>query len=108
MVKEMIFKFLFLKIVLDLEIDDMLEIVNSVIGVGVYGIIVINMIIDKSLVFVFKEMGGLSGKCLIKKSCEIFKELVKVFFNKIIFVFVGGISDVKEVYERIKMGVSLL
>lgn len=108
MVKEMIYKFLFLKIVLDLEINDMLEVVNSVIELGAYGIIVINIMIDKSLVFFFKEMGGLSGKCLIKKSCEIFKELVKVFFNKSVFVFVGGISDVKDVYERIKMGVSLL
>ncbi|RVY95363.1 quinone-dependent dihydroorotate dehydrogenase [Helicobacter pylori] len=108
MAKEMTHKPLFLKIAPDLETDDMLEIVNSAIEAGVHGIIATNTTIDKSLVFAPKEMGGLSGKCLTKKSREIFKELAKAFFNKTILVSVGGISDAKEAYERIKMGASLL
>ncbi|MGL2756041.1 quinone-dependent dihydroorotate dehydrogenase [Helicobacter pylori] len=108
MAKEMTHKPLFLKIAPDLEINDMLEIVNSAIEAGAHGIIATNTTIDKSLVFAPKEMGGLSGKCLTKKSREIFKELAKAFFNKSVLVSVGGISDAKEAYERIKMGASLL
>lgn len=108
MAKEMTPKPLFLKIAPDLETDDMLEIVNSAIEAGAHGIIATNTTIDKSLVFAPKEMGGLSGKCLTKKSREVFKELAKAFFNKTILVSVGGISDAKEAYERIKMGASLL
>ncbi|MFP5951911.1 quinone-dependent dihydroorotate dehydrogenase [Helicobacter pylori] len=108
MAKEMTHKPLFLKIAPDLETDDMLEIVNSAIEAGVHGIIATNTTIDKSLVFAPKEMGGLSGKCLTKKSREVFKELAKAFFNQSVLVSVGGISDAKEAYERIKMGASLL
>ncbi|EMG92655.1 dihydroorotate oxidase [Helicobacter pylori GAM119Bi] len=108
MAKEMTHKPLFLKIAPDLETDNMLEIVNSAIEAGAHGIIATNTTIDKSLVFAPKEMGGLSGKCLTKKSREIFKELAKAFFNKSVLVSVGGISDAKEAYERIKMGASLL
>ncbi|EMG98294.1 quinone-dependent dihydroorotate dehydrogenase [Helicobacter pylori] len=108
MAKEMTHKPLFLKIAPDLETDDMLEVVNSAIEAGAHGIIATNTTIDKSLVFAPKEMGGLSGKCLTKKSREIFKELAKAFFNRSVLVSVGGISDAKEAYERIKMGASLL
>ncbi|PUD79551.1 dihydroorotate dehydrogenase (quinone) [Helicobacter pylori] len=108
MAKEMTHKPLFLKIAPDLETDDMLEIVNSAIEAGAHGIIATNTTIDKSLVFAPKEMGGLSGKCLTKKSREVFKELAKAFFNKSVLVSVGGISGAKEAYERIKMGASLL
>ncbi|NHB13433.1 quinone-dependent dihydroorotate dehydrogenase [Helicobacter pylori] len=108
MAKEMTPKPLFLKIAPDLETDDMLEIVNSAIGAGAHGIIATNTTINKSLVFAPKEMGGLSGKCLTKKSREVFKELAKAFFNKSVLISVGGISDAKEAYERIKMGASLL
>ncbi|ORJ09273.1 dihydroorotate dehydrogenase (quinone), partial [Helicobacter pylori] len=72
MAKEMTHKPLFLKIAPDLEIDSMLEVVNSAIEAGANGIIATNTTIDKSLVFAPKEMGGLSGKCLTKKSREIF------------------------------------
>ncbi len=108
MAKEMTHKPLFLKIAPDLETDDMLEIVNSAIEAGAHGIIATNTTIDKSLVFAPKEMGGLSGKCLTKKSREVFKELAKAFFNQSVLISVGGISDAKEAYERIKMGASLL
>ncbi|WQW92635.1 quinone-dependent dihydroorotate dehydrogenase [Helicobacter pylori] len=108
MAKEMTPKPLFLKIAPDLETDSMLEIVNSAIEAGAHGIIATNTTIDKSLVFAPKEMGGLSGKCLTKKSREVFKELAKAFFNKSVLVSVGGISGAKEAYERIKMGASLL
>ncbi|GAA7709051.1 quinone-dependent dihydroorotate dehydrogenase [Helicobacter pylori] len=108
MAKEMTHKPLFLKIAPDLETDNMLEIVNSAIEAGAHGIIATNTTIDKSLVFAPKEMGGLSGKCLTKKSREIFRELAKAFFNKSVLVSVGGISGAKEAYERIKMGASLL
>ncbi|GAA8773147.1 quinone-dependent dihydroorotate dehydrogenase [Helicobacter pylori] len=108
MAKEMTHKPLFLKIAPDLETDGMLEVVNSAIEAGAHGIIATNTTIDKSLVFAPKEMGGLSGKCLTKKSREIFKELAKAFFNKSVLVSVGGISDAKDAYERIKMGASLL
>ncbi|MCQ2778096.1 quinone-dependent dihydroorotate dehydrogenase [Helicobacter pylori] len=108
MAKEMTHKPLFLKIAPDLETDAMLEVVNSAIEAGAHGIIATNTTIDKSLVFAPKETGGLSGKCLTKKSREIFRELAKAFFNKSVLVSVGGISDAKEAYERIKMGASLL
>ncbi len=108
MAKEMTHKPLFLKIAPDLETDSMLEVVNSAIEAGAHGIIATNTTIDKSLVFAPKEMGGLSGKCLTKKSREVFKELAKAFFNKSVLISVGGISDAKEAYERIKMGASLL
>ncbi|AFI06207.1 quinone-dependent dihydroorotate dehydrogenase [Helicobacter cetorum] len=108
MAKEMTHKPLFLKIAPDLEIDNMLEIVSSAIEAGANGIIATNTTIDTSLVSAPKEVGGLSGKCLSKKSREIFKELAKAFFKESVLISVGGISDAKEAYERIKMGASLL
>ncbi len=102
MAKEMTPKPLFLKIAPDLEINDMLEIVNSAIEAGAHGIIATNTTIDKSLVFAPKEMGGLSGKCLTKKSREVFKELAKAFFNQSVLVSVGGLAMPKKLMKGLK------
>lgn len=102
MAKEMTHKPLFLKIAPDLETDNMLEIVNSAIEAGAHGIIATNTTIDKSLVFAPKEMGGLSGKCLTKKSREIFKELAKAFLIKAFLFLWEGLAMRKKLMKGLK------
>lgn len=97
-----------LKIAPDLTVDDALNICNIAIQSGAKGIIATNTTIDYSLLSGAKDFGGLSGAVLTEKSFALFDELAKAFYGKTTLISVGGISDGKEAYRRLKAGASLV
>lgn len=99
---------LFLKISPDMDIDSMLEVVQTSIETGANGIIVSNTTIDYSVLPNVKQSGGISGEALKEKSKEALRLLAEAFFGQTLLVSVGGIDSAKEAYERIKLGASLV
>lgn len=113
MAKSITNKPIFIKISPDMEIESMLAVCDAAIQNGVNGIIATNTSIDYSLVSnpVKKNdvcFGGLSGKAISTKSKEVLRILGKNFHKKTTLISVGGIGDSNEVYERIKLGASLV
>jgi dihydroorotate dehydrogenase len=97
-----------LKIAPDLEIKDAIDICRIAIESGAKGIIATNTTIDYTLLPNPKDFGGISGEVLKEKSFKLFEELAKEFYGKTTLISVGGISDGKEAYKRIKAGASLV
>lgn len=97
-----------LKIAPDMEVNQAIELCKAAVNSGAAGIIATNTTIDYSLVPNCKDFGGLSGEVLKEKSRELFKAIAKELFGKTILISVGGISDAKEAYIRIKAGASLV
>ena len=106
--KEKMKKPIFLKISPDMKIDSTLEVCNAAIENGISGIIATNTTTEYALLKNAKNEGGISGKSLKNLSKEVFEILCKNFCKKTILISVGGISDGKEAYERIRMGASLV
>ena len=108
MAKEITEKPIFLKIAPDMEVEAAINLCKTAVESGAAGIIATNTTIDYSLVEGAQDFGGLSGACLTEKSYNIFKEIAKELFGKTILISVGGISDGKEAYKRLKAGASLV
>ena len=108
MSKEYTKKPILLKIAPDMSHDIAISICKSAVDNGASGIIATNTTIDYSLVNNPRNFGGISGKVLNQKSKEMFKEISKELFGKTTLVSVGGIGDANDVYERIKLGASLV
>lgn len=99
---------LFLKISPDMKKDEMLKLVEMSIKSGASGLIATNTTIDYSLIAGAKDFGGISGGALKEKSKEVLKILSEAFFGKIAIISVGGIDNAQEVYERLRLGASLV
>ena len=97
----------FLKISPDEDIDKMLEVCDSALSSGASGIISTNTTLDSSLLARPKN-GGISGEALKQKSLEVLGEITKAFYGRGVIMSVGGISSAKDVYQRIRMGASLV
>ncbi|GMB91104.1 dihydroorotate dehydrogenase (quinone) [Helicobacter ailurogastricus] len=95
---------LFLKVSPDMPTDALLGVCERALKAGAKGIIATNTTIDYSLLPGVRSSGGLSGRVLQDKARAVFAEVARAFFGRAILVAVGGISDGKEAYERIKMG----
>jgi len=108
MAKELTNKPILLKIAPDMEAKVAIDLCTSAINNGAAGIIATNTTIDYSLVSNPKEIGGISGAVLADKSYELFKEIARELYGKTILISVGGISDAKEAYRRLKAGASLV
>ena len=108
MAKELTDKPILLKIAPDMEAKVAIDLCTSAINNGAAGIIATNTTIDYSLVSNPKEIGGISGAVLADKSYELFKEIARELYGKTILISVGGISDAKEAYRRLKAGASLV
>lgn len=113
MAKSITSKPLFVKISPDMDVTSMLKVCDSAIANGVNGIIATNTSIDYSLVSKpFKRngecIGGISGKAITQKSKEVLKILGQHFYKKTTLISAGGIYNANEVYERIKLGASLV
>ena len=108
MAKELTSKPILLKIAPDMEAKVAIELCTTAVNSGAAGIIATNTTIDYSLVPNPKDIGGISGAVLADKSYELFKEIAKELFGKTILISVGGISDAKEAYRRLKAGASLV
>jgi dihydroorotate dehydrogenase len=97
-----------LKIAPDMSIEDAVALTKMAVEKGADGIIATNTTVDYSLVKHPKDIGGLSGAVLKKKSFEIFEAIAKELYGKTTLISVGGIDCAEEAYKRIKAGASLV
>lgn len=101
---------LLLKISPDLsweELDDILEVVERE---GIDGIVATNTTIERDSLKSEnkKEIGGLSGLPLKKRSTEIIRYIYKKTHGKIPIIGVGGVFNARDALEKIKAGASLV
>jgi len=97
-----------IKIAPDMEIDQALSLIGVAIDEGVDGIIANNTSNDYDLLENAKDFGGISGAVITEKSREFFDKIAEVYYGKTFLVSVGGISDAKEAYRRIRAGANLV
>lgn len=97
-----------LKIAPDMRPEDAVSLAKMAVEKGADGIIATNTTVDYSLVKHPKDIGGLSGAVLKKKSFEIFEAIAKELYGKTTLISVGGIDSAEEAYKRIKAGASLV
>ncbi len=97
-----------LKIAPDMEAQTAITLCKVAIENGADGIVATNTTQDYSLLPNPQDFGGISGKVLNDKSYNLFKEIGKELYDKTTLISVGGISDAKEAYRRIKAGASLI
>ena len=108
MAKSITNKPILLKIAPDMAHETAITLCQTAIDSGADGIIATNTTQDYSLIANPQDFGGLSGACLTDKSYEIFKAIGRELHDKTTLISVGGISDAKEAYKRIKAGASLI
>jgi len=108
MAKEITQTPILLKIAPDMSDEVAIELCNTAIKYGADGIIATNTTQDYSLISNAQNFGGISGKVLSEKSYSLFKAIGKELHDKTTLISVGGISDAKDAYRRIKAGASLV
>jgi len=106
--KEITSKPILLKIAPDMSSEVAINLCQTAIEYGADGIIATNTTQDYSLLPNPKDFGGISGAVLSDKSYELFKEIGRELYDKTTLISVGGISDAKDAYRRIKAGASLI
>ena len=106
--KKLTNKPIFLKIAPDMETHTAITLCKTAVKNGADGIIATNTTIDYSLVKNPKDIGGISGAVLSNKSYHLFKAIAQELFSRTVLISVGGISNAKEAYERLKIGASLI
>ena len=113
-IKKIKTKPILIKLSPDIKIKKAIELSTFAIENGADGVVATNTTNDYSLLGKRLEIdglgyrGGLSGKILNKKSFEFFKELAKELAGKTTLISVGGISSIKDVEERLKVGANLI
>jgi len=108
MAKTLTKKPILLKIAPDMSSDTAITLCKTAVKYGASGIIATNTTQDYTLLKDAKDFGGISGKVMSDKSYELFKAIAKELYGKTILISVGGISDAKDAYRRIKAGASLI
>jgi len=97
-----------LKIAPDMENETAITLCQTAIDSGADGIVATNTTQDYSLLPNPQDFGGISGKVMSDKSYDIFRAIGQELHNKTTLISVGGISDAKDVYRRIKAGATLV
>ena len=101
-----------LKIAPDLTNDQLNDIVDIVQTTGIAGIIATNTTIDRDGLYtpekLSKEMGGLSGKPLAKRSTEVIRYLAERSKGSFPIIGVGGIHSAEDAKEKLAAGASLV
>ncbi len=108
MAKSITDKPILLKIAPDMQSETAITLCQTAIDSGADGIIATNTTQDYSLLPNPKDFGGISGTVLRDKAYDLFKEIGRELHDKTTLISVGGISDGKEAYKRIKAGASLI
>ena len=86
-------------------------ILNNVKKFNIDGIITTNTTLDRNNDLISKnkrEDGGLSGLPLKDPSNNVLKFLSKESNGEVVLIGVGGIQTAKDVYDKIKLGASLV
>lgn len=97
-----------LKIAPDMQSETAITLCQTAINSGADGIIASNTTQDYSLLPNPKDFGGISGAVLSDKAYDLFKEIGRELHDKTTLISVGGISDAKDAYRRIKAGATLI
>jgi len=97
-----------LKIAPDMEKETAITLCKTAIESGADGIVATNTTQDYTLLSNPEDFGGISGKVMSDKSFEIFQAIGKELYDKTTLISVGGISDAKDAYRRIKAGATLI
>ena len=108
MAKKITNKPVLLKIAPDMENETAITLCKTAINSGADGIVATNTTQDYSLLPNAHKFGGISGKVMSDKSFNFFKEISRELHDKTVLISVGGISDAKDAYRRIKAGASLV
>lgn len=98
----------FLKIAPDLTLEELAQIAEVAVEVGIDAIIATNTTLDrKGLVSEHgDEAGGLSGAPLFEKSTRVLAQLSQITDGSIPLIGVGGISNAAQAYAKIRAGAS--
>jgi dihydroorotate dehydrogenase len=100
---------IFLKISPDMADEDMDDVIEVALEVGIAGIIATNTTIGRgALAGSISETGGMSGRPLCERANEVMKYLYRNTKGRLVLLGVGGISSALDAYERIKSGASLV
>lgn len=99
------------KLAPDLDDAQLDEVSKSLMESGVDGVILTNTTLTRPdfLPDGFKkEMGGLSGRPLTKKSTDIIAKFYGLTGGKLPIIGAGGVSSAQDAYDKIKAGASLV
>ena len=99
-----------LKIAPDLTDSQLLDIIDIVKATGIAGVIATNTTISRDGLISEnqKEMGGLSGKPLAKRSTEVIRFLSEKSNKAFPIIGVGGIHSAEDAMEKLEAGASLV
>ena len=103
---------LVVKIAPDLTQEEINDIANRLIAVGIDGVIATNTTSSRPATLVSRQLadesGGLSGRPITDISNQVLKQLVEVLAGKIPVIAVGGISSANDAKVKIELGASLV
>ncbi|CAN5572317.1 quinone-dependent dihydroorotate dehydrogenase [soil metagenome] len=107
--RELSAKPLLVKIAPDLNEFEIEAIVDIAQRLNLAGIIATNTTVSReNLKTKIKEIGGLSGEPLQKKSNEVIKKIYKYSNGKLPIIGVGGIFTAEDAFEKVACGASLV
>ncbi|GAA1024068.1 dihydroorotate dehydrogenase (quinone) [Acrocarpospora pleiomorpha] len=98
---------LLVKIAPDLADEDVDEVAQLAVELGLAGIIATNTTISRKNVS-STEQGGLSGRPLKERSLEVLRRLHAKVGDRLTLVSVGGVESVDDVWERLLAGATLV
>lgn len=104
---------LLVKIAPDLSSQEMADVADIALRLKVDGLVVANTTISRPLGLqsdpnLVKEIGGLSGAPLKPLAQRVIAEMYKLTKGQVPLIGVGGISNGKDAYARLKAGASLV
>jgi dihydroorotate dehydrogenase len=102
---------LLLKIAPDLTSEDKDDIAEVSLETGVDGLIATNTTIERPPTLVGRhrnETGGLSGRPLFGPSTQVLGEMYRRVGHQISLIGVGGVSNGRDAYDKIRAGASLV
>lgn len=102
---------LLLKIAPDLSDAELKDIAAVVLKLGIDGLIVSNTMTERPPTLrgaARAEAGGLSGQPLFDKSTAVLARMYELTDGKVPLVGVGGVSDARQAYAKVRAGASLV
>ena len=105
---------LLIKISPDMSDDEMSAVADVVLALFIDGIIISNTTIEREQLGLLEptnvknEVGGLSGKPLLSLSNEALRKMYKLTKGKIPIIGVGGVTNAEDVYQKMKLGATLV
>ena len=105
---------LLIKISPDMSDAEMSDVADVVLALFIDGIIISNTTIGREQLGLLEptnvknEIGGLSGKPLLSLSNEALRKMYKLTKGKIPIIGVGGVTNAEDVYQKMKLGASLV